>query len=246
MGQKIDRTLFGLVGKAISDYELIRSDDRILLGISGGKDSLLMAWILSDIGKRSPVKFTLEAVTIDLGEPWEFDEKGLSRVRRFLADLDIPYHVVSSNIGKIVTRYETRKAPCSLCANLRRGYLHQVANDLGTRKVALAHHIDDAIETLLMNMFYQGGLRCFKPKTYLSRRQIEVIRPMVYVEERKIAQAARVLSLPVIRQTCGFSGTTSRQFMKDLVTELSQDIPGLRRQMRNVLQSIWPKPTLHD
>ncbi len=243
MSKKIDRHLFGLAGKAISDYQLIQPGDRILIGVSGGKDSLFMAWILSDIKKRSPVKFSLEAATITLGEPWQFSEKDISRVGQFLAGLGIPYHVVPSNIARVVTGYETRKTPCSLCANLRRGYLHRFANELGIRKVALAHHIDDAIETLLMNMFYQGGLRCFKPKTYLSRRQIEVIRPLVYLEEHKIAETATNLGFPVISSTCGFSGTTSRQFMKDLIIELSQDIPGLRRQMRNVLQSIWLRPS---
>lgn len=239
MGKGINRRIFGVIGSAISDYELIQDGDRILLGISGGKDSLFMAWALADIRRRAPVEFSLEAVTIDPGGPWKFDEAAIDSIHRFLSVIGVPYHVVTSNIARVVIRGHGRKTPCSLCANLRRGYLHQAANDLGMSKVALGHHLDDAIETLLLNMFYQGNLRCFQPKTYLSRRNIEVIRPMVYVEEPWIAKASSKLGLPVTPPTCGFSGNTSRQHMKGLVSGLSENIPGLRRQMRNVFKSLW-------
>lgn len=242
---RVGRELFGPLGSAISDYGLIGLDDRILMGISGGKDSLFMAWALSDIRKRSPVKFSLEAITINPGEPWEFPESGLDSIRQFLAGLDIPYHVVPTNIARIVTRHHGRKTECSLCSNLRRGYLYKTASDLGVTKVALAHHLDDAIETLLLNMFYQGKFRCFRPKTFLSRRNVEVIRPMVYLEEERISRASSTLGLPVMSPTCSVTGTTCRQSMKALVSGLSSGVPGLRTQMRNILKAYWMEAQAH-
>lgn len=235
------RDLFSPLGTAISDYSLIKSNDRILMGISGGKDSLLMAWALSDIKRRSPVKFSLEAITIDPGEPWEYDESGLDSIRQFLRGMNIPYYVIATNIARIVTRHKGKKTKCSLCSNLRRGYLYKTASDMGIPKVALAHHLDDAIETLFLNMFYQGKFGCFRPKTYLSRTQVEVIRPLLYLEEAKIAKASKRLGLPVVPAACSVTGTTCRQSMKVLVTKLGHSIPGLRHQMRNVLKSYWLK-----
>ncbi len=236
---RVGRELFGPLGSAISDYDLIGSSDRILMGISGGKDSLFMAWALSDIRKRSPVKFSLEAITINLGKPWEFAESRLDSIRQFLAGLDIPYHVVPTNIARIASRHHGRKTECSLCSNLRRGYLYKTASELGIRKVALAHHLDDAIETLFLNMFYQGKFRCFRPKTFLSRRNVEVIRPMVYLEEKRIAKASSTLGLPLMPPACSVTGTTCRQSMKALIDGLSSSVPGLRIQMRNVLKAYW-------
>lgn len=233
------RELFGPLGEAISDFGLIGDNDAVLLGISGGKDSLLLAWLLADIRKRAPVKFSLHAITVDPGEPSGFEKHELQRIERFLSDLEIPYHVVESHIAKIVDEYPTKKTACSLCANLRRGALYKTASELGFKKVALAHHLDDAIETLFLNMFYQGSLRCFQPKTYLTRRQVEVIRPLVYIEEQKIIKASQDLDLPVIPSKCPVAGTTCRQEMKKLVSTLAQEIPGFRNQMRGVLRDLW-------
>ena len=239
MGKALHRKIFSAIGSAIADYEMIQAGDRVLLGVSGGKDSLLMAWALADIRKRSPVKFSLEAITIDPGEPWKLDEDRISAVGSFLADIGIPHHVVTSDIAKIVAKHHSRKTPCSLCANLRRGCLHQAANRLGFNKVALGHTLDDAIETLFLNMFFQGSLRCFRPKTYLSRRNVEVIRPLVYVEEPWIIQAASRLRLPVVPSPCTYSGNTNRQYMKSILAQLNGNIPGIKRKMVNVLQAVW-------
>jgi len=239
LGKRPGRELFRPLGKAISDYKLIKDNDEILLGISGGKDGLIMAWLLADIRKRAPVKFSLAALTIDPGEPFGFKEKELQVLEDFLKGLKIPYHVVKTNIAKVVQEYPTKKTACSLCANLRRGAFYKAARQLGFKKVSLAHHLDDAIETLLLNMFYQGSFRCFKPKTYLTRRQVEVIRPLVYIEEWKIAKATKDLELPVIPPKCHIAGTTCRQAMKELVSRLSAEIPGMRKQMRRVLKQLW-------
>lgn len=239
VNKRFRRQLFSSIGDAIADHEMIQAGDRILVAVSGGKDSLFMAWALADIRKRSPIKFHLEAVTIDPGEPWQLSSAQLSAISSFLSGLGIPHHVVPSQIAQIVMNYPGNKTPCSLCANLRRGCLHQTASELGFNKVALGHTLDDAIETLFLNMFFTGSLRCFRPKTYLSRRRVEVIRPIVYVEEPWIVQAAKELALPVAPAQCSYSGNTNRHSMKTLVAELSENIPGLRRKMTNVLKAVW-------
>lgn len=231
--------VFGPIGQAISDYDLIEEGDRIVVGVSGGKDSLFLAWALSDILKRSPAKFSLEAVIVDLGEPWPIDPDALQDVCKFLEQLNIPHHVIYSNIAKIVTGYEGNKTECSLCSRLRRGCLYKTAHEMGANKVALAHHLDDAIETLFMNMFYQGRLDCFRPKTYLSRQQIQVIRPLLYLEEKQIDKTARQTGLPVVPAVCTVSGNTSRQSMKELVAQLEMSIPGVKHQLLSVLKALW-------
>ncbi len=231
--------IFGPIGKAISDYSLIQPGDRIIIGVSGGKDSLFMAWALSDILRRSPAKFSVEAVTIDLGEPWAMEESSVRSVSEFLEQIGISHRVIHSSIAKVVTEYESKKTKCSLCSRLRRGCLYKNAREMGVSKVALAHHLDDAIETLLMNMFYQGRIDCFRPKTFLTRQEVEVIRPLVYVEENQIEKAAKNLDLPVVAPGCTLSGNTSRQAMKNLVRELEGNIPGVRHQMMNVLKTLW-------
>jgi len=235
------RDIFRPLGQAISLFSLIGQNDKVLLGISGGKDSLVLAWLLSDIRKRAPVKFSLGAVTINPGPPYAFSPEDIRNIRQYLEDLDIPYTVVDTGIAGIVRAYPTKKTACSLCANLRRGTLYKTARELGYRKVALAHHLDDAIETLFLNMFYQGNLRCFRPKTFLTRRAVEVIRPLVYIEEERITQTARLLSLPVVETKCTIAGTTERQSMKNLVTDLAREIPSFRNQMRRVLEQLWLK-----
>lgn len=231
--------VFSHVGRAISDWSMFQKGDRVLLGISGGKDSLLMAWALADILRRSPVKFHMEAVTVDPGEPSAFTSEDIENISRFMKSLDIPYSVESSHIAKIVEVYPTKKTACSLCANLRRGALCRIARQRGFNKLALAHHLDDAIETFFLNMFYQGSLRCFQPVTYLSRQQVTVVRPLVYLEEQTVIRAAGKLKLPVVPARCPVSGTTRRQEMKNAISDLSSHIPGFRNQMRGALIHLW-------
>ncbi|HHX29436.1 MAG TPA: tRNA 2-thiocytidine(32) synthetase TtcA [Firmicutes bacterium] len=231
--------LYRHLGQAVSDYSMIHPDDRILLGISGGKDSLFMAYALDRLRRRSPVKFDLAGITIDPGEPTGFTPSELESIRGFLESLDIPYHVVPSHIAKIVEQHPSSKTACSLCANLRRGALYKAANELGYKKVALAHHLDDAIETLFLNMFYQSNFRCFAPSTHLTRRDVVAIRPLIYIPEKEIARSVRRLGLPVIETRCPVAGTTCRQEMKDVVNLLAGRIPDLRNHMRSVLKDLW-------
>lgn len=239
------RHVFRLLGEAISDFEMIKDED-ILLGISGGKDSLLMAWLLADIRKRAPVKFGLKAITIDPGSPSAFSPEDISTIRDYLESLGISYTVIDTNIARIVQEYPTKKTACSLCANLRRGALYKEASTAGIRKVALGHHLDDAIETLFLNMFFQGKFRCFQPRTFLTRTRVEVIRPLVYIEESTIQKACKTLGIPVVATRCPIAGTTERQHMKQLVRDLSSQIPGFHNQLRRVLKSLWTADSPSD
>lgn len=233
------RGLYPPLGRALSDYAMIRTAEPILLGISGGKDSLMMAYLLSEMRNRSPVKFSLSGITVDPGEPSGFADEELKSMGEFLGNLGIEHHVVRTSIAKIVSEYPGGTNACSLCANLRRGAIHKAAGKLGFRRVALAHHLDDAIETFFLNMFYQSGLRCFDPVTYLSRTGVTLIRPLVYIPEREIVKAGDRLGLPVIKTKCPIAGTTVRQSMKALVDQLSREVPGFRNHLRSVLRRIW-------
>ena len=233
------RGLYPPLGRALADYAMITSEKDILLGVSGGKDSLLMAYLLDQMRARSPVKFTLSAITVDLGGASGFTDQDLAAIKDYLAGLGIPHYVVRTHIAEIVQEYPHGKTACSLCANLRRGAIYKTAREMGFDTVALAHHLDDAIETLFLNMFYQSSLRCFEPKTFLSRQKVTVIRPLVYVPEQDVVRTAKKLGLPVVPTKCPIAGTTNRQAMKEFVRQLSGQIPGFRNHMRSVLKKVW-------
>ncbi|MGE5578589.1 MAG: tRNA 2-thiocytidine biosynthesis TtcA family protein [Bacillota bacterium] len=232
------RGLYPLLGRALSDYRMIDTAEPVLLGISGGKDSLMMAYLLNEMRNRSPVKFTLVGLTVDPGGESGFTDAELETVRLFLEGMGIPYRVVRTKINSIIQGHPQESA-CSLCANLRRGAIYKTANEMGIRRVALAHHLDDAIETLFLNMFYQSSLRCFDPKTYLSRRDVTAIRPLVYIPEKDIVRVSQRLGLPVIKTRCPVAGTTRRQEMKAVVSDLSAKIPAFRNHLRSVLKQVW-------
>lgn len=240
MPKVFPRMLYHLVGKAISDFNLIAENDVVLVAVSGGKDSMLLASILAELHRRAPVKFQVRALTIDPGGELGLDPEERATLESYFESLGEPYNIVPTEIAKIVEAYPNKKnTACSLCANLRRGALHKTAQEMGANKVALGHHLDDAIETLFLNMFYQGSLRCFHPRTYLTRREVTVIRPLVYVPEEEIIKAVKRLEIPVLTAKCPYAGHTLRQAMKDRVTELARKIPGFRNQLRGALGDLW-------
>ncbi len=232
------RRLYPQLGRALSDYSMIDQAKPVLLGISGGKDSLLMAYLLNEMRNRSPVKYSLVGLTVDPGGESGFTDEELAGIGGFLGSMGIPHHVVRTKIAAILEGHPTENA-CSLCANLRRGAIYKTADEMDVRTVALAHHLDDAIETLFLNMFYQSSLRCFEPKTFLSRRGITAIRPLIYIPEREIESVSRKLFLPVVKARCPVSGTTKRQEMKEVVKSLSAKIPAFHNHMRSVLRHVW-------
>lgn len=230
------KELWQRIGKANEDFALVEDGDHIAIGLSGGKDSLTLVWAMNEWQKFSPVNFKISVITLDMG--WGGD---LSPLVRYCAELRVPYHIEPTKIGPIV--FDTRKEanPCSLCAKLRRGTLHNVAKDMGCNKVALAHHLDDALETMLLCMSFESRIKTFKPKTYLDRKDITLIRPLIYVEEKTILQIVDKLGLPVVHNPCPANGRTKRQDMKEVLTCWEKHNPKLRENLLSALRNndIW-------
>lgn len=226
--------------KAIQDFDMIQENDKIAVGLSGGKDSLTLLHILKNYQRFSPQKFELIAITLN---PGGVDNSPLYKLCK---DLDIEFHEVQTNIKEIVFDIRKEKNPCSLCANLRRGALNDTAKKLGCTKVALGHHKDDAIETFVMSLFYEGRVNCFSPKTYLDKQGITVIRPMVYIEEYMTKKATKEFKYPVIENPCPANGSTKRQDVKELLAQLNNTMPGVKRNIFGALNNseklfIWDK-----
>lgn len=226
--------MLGLMRKAIEEYRMIVPGDRILVGVSGGKDSVVLLTGLARLRAFLGVDYELEALTLDLGFGGE--DGDFSPVAELCRELEVPYTVKRTEIGPIVFDLRREPNPCSLCARMRRGALHDVAKALGCNKVALGHHADDAVETFLMNLLDEGRVGCFSPVTYLSRKDLTVIRPMVYAREADVAHAQRVNSLPVIQSKCPADHTTNRQWTKDFLRQLDREKPGVKQRILGAMR----------
>jgi tRNA 2-thiocytidine biosynthesis protein TtcA len=213
------KRILGNIRKAIDDYSMIEDGDRICVGVSGGKDSLTLLVELSKLRRFYPKKFELEAVTLTLAVG-EFD---LTPVKKLCEELEVNYTIEETYIGKIIFEIRQEKSPCSMCANLRRGALNNVAKRLGCNKVALAHHKDDVIETVLMSTLYEGRFHTFSPVTYLKRKDLYLIRPLIYTEEREVRQFIRENGIQIVPSPCHVDGTTKRQYIKELLSTLQRD-----------------------
>jgi len=227
MGEFSIRKILGQTRKAIQDYDMIQEGDRIALGVSGGKDSLTLLIALRRLMDFFPLKFELKAVTLAMG----IGEPDFSPVARLCESIGVEYIVEDTNIGKIVFEARQENNPCSLCANLRRGALNNTALRLGCNKVALAHNSDDAVETLLLSTFYEGRIHTFSPVTYLDKKDITVIRPLIYVEEKQIKAFIKDQNLQVVQNPCTANGNTKREYIKDLIVHLSAD----NRDVKNTI-----------
>lgn len=211
---------------------MIQEGDRIAVGVSGGKDSLTLLMALRKLKDFYPCKFELKAITISMG----LDGMDFSPVNRLCADIGVEYVIEDTYIGKIVFESIKEENPCSLCANLRRGALNNAAIKLGCNKVALAHSRDDAIETLLLSTFYEGRIHSFSPVTYLDKKEIYVIRPLIYVEEKQIKAFVKQNGVTVIQNPCPANGHSKRQYIKDLLKALSADNRELRSNIFGALK----------
>ena len=215
-------------------YNMIEEGDVVAVGVSAGKDSLSLLYTLSALLRFYPKKFKLIAITVDM----EFDELGGGRpkadytpIANLCKELGVEYFVEESHIAKIVFDIRKEKSPCSLCAKLRRGALNEAEKRLGANKVALGHHFDDAVQTFMLNLFYEGRIGCFSPVTYLDRTDITVIRPLVYAPEKDVEYFARHTELPVIESSCPANKNTEREEMKTLLSELERNNRGLRHRI---------------
>ncbi len=219
--------ILSYVRRGLADYDMIKPNDKIAVGISGGKDSLTLLAALAEMRRFYPVPFSLVAITIDMG----FEGVDFTPVKEFCDRLDVPYRVVKTDIAKVIFDIRKEPNPCSLCAKMRRGALHAAAKEEGCQSVALGHHFDDAVETFMMNLFHEGRLGCFSPVSYLSKSDLYLIRPMIYTKEKDVRYFAGHTELPVIPSPCPEDKHTERETMKQLLREQEKLLPGLRHRI---------------
>lgn len=229
--------LLSYTRKAIDDYQMIEDGDRIAVGISGGKDSLTLLYALASLQRFYPKKFSLIAVSVDLG----YEGFDLSPVTALCAALGVEYHVIPTEIGKMVFSSQNDGSPCSLCAKLRKGALNNAVKEYGCNKVAYAHHMDDVVETMFLSMIFESRFYCFPPVTYLDRTDLTVIRPMIYVSEAEVKGFRNKYHLPVVENPCPVDGATKRQYAKNLVRQINLDHPGAKQRIfRAVMEGNIP------
>lgn len=228
------RLILSHMRRCVEDYNMILSGDRIAVGVSGGKDSLVLLYAMAKLKEFYPVPFELHAVTVHPG-PEEMD---FSPVAELCRELGVEYHLVQTEIFRIIFDYRKEKNPCSMCAKMRRGAMHNALKELGINKVALGHHFDDAVETFFLSLFYEGRLSCFQPVTYLDRTGITQIRPLLYCGENLVRHTAQRLDLPVVKNPCPADGATKRQEIKELVYELQGRYPGLKARAFGAMQRL--------
>ena len=226
--------ILSLLRRCVEDYDMIQAGDRVAVGVSGGKDSLTLLAALARLSRFYPKPFTVEAFTIDLGMPG----MDFSPVADFCRDLEVPYHLIPTQIGKVLFETRQEKNPCALCAKMRRGKPHEAMVGEGITTIALGHHYDDAVETFFLSLFYENRLSCFHPVTFLDRMGVTQIRPLLYVSEGMIRDGAARLSLPVVKNTCPADGYTKRQEVKELVTELGKRYPGVKNSVFTAMQRL--------
>ena len=224
--------ILGLVRRCVEDYRMIGPNDRIAVGVSGGKDSLLTLVALAQLRRFYPIPFSLEAITLEMGMPG----MDFSPVAALCEKLQVPYQRIQVPVYQIVFEERREKNPCSLCAKLRRGSLHTALTERGIHKIALGHHYDDAIETLLMNLLFEGRIGCFQPVTYLNRTDVTQIRPLLYCREDEIRRTAERLQLPVVHNPYPADGSSRRQEIKELIGQLEKTYPDLKQKLFGSIQ----------
>lgn len=236
------KTTLGCLRRADKDFHMIAPGDKIAVGVSGGKDSLLLLYALALYRRFSHVDYELHAFTMTLGlEPFD-----LSGVRALCEELGVPYTVRETEIAHILFDIRKEKNPCALCAKMRRGVLNDLALENGCNKLALGHHREDAIETLLMSLLYEARLHTFHPVTYLSRTGLTAIRPLVYLPESHVLKMEKALNLPVVKSPCPLDGNTKRQEMKELLNDLTRRYPSAPEYILSALKNdkqygLWQK-----
>lgn len=226
------KKVISLTRRAIEDYNMIKEGDKIAVGVSGGKDSLVLLYALAELSRYYPKKFEVTALTLDMGYKADW-----SPIQAFCDKLGVEYKVKYTNIKEVVFDIRKETNPCSLCAKMRRGALNDFAIESGCRKIALGHHNDDVLETFFLSLMHEGRIHCFSPVTYLDRTDLYQIRPMIYVRERDIRGVVNNHDIPVVKSLCPADGATQREYMKDLIKRLEKEShPGLRKRLFAAIQ----------
>ena len=228
--------LIGLVRRCVQDYNMIVEGDRIGVGVSGGKDSVALLVFLAELRKYNDKAFDIEAITIDMGLGMDY-----TPIAQLCEQLDVKFNLIKTEIGPIIFDHRKEKNPCSMCAKMRRGALNQAILDRGMNKLALGHHYDDAVETFMMSLIYEGRISCFQPVTDLDRTGIIQIRPMLYIHEKTVDSFVTRNDLPIITNRCPVDKYTKREEIKQLVYDLSATYPDLKERIFGAMQR-FPLP----
>ena len=226
--------LTGTVRRCIEDYKMIEQGETIAIGVSGGKDSLALLCALVDLRQYHPKQIKLHAVTLDMG----FERMDFTGIEKLCKNLEVPYTIKQTDIARIVFDERKEKNPCSLCAKMRRAALCNIIKDLGIKKLALAHHYDDAVETFLLSLLYEGRLHCFQPVTHLDRTDVIQIRPMMYVGEKAITKLVETQKLPVVQNTCPMNGVSKREEIKTLLKKLGTNHPDIKSKIFGAIRRL--------
>lgn len=235
----------GCVRRAVDDYGMINEGDRVAVGVSGGKDSMLLLAALRQLQSYYPKRFELGAITIELG----FEGMDFTPLKRFCEERGIEYTCVKTDIKEVVFDVRQEDNPCSLCAKMRRGALNNTLRERGMNKLALGHHFDDAVETFMMSLLFEGRLSCFQPVTYLDRSGVMQIRPLIYAGEQRIANLAAALELPIVENPCPQDKTSKRYEIKQLLKSMCGEYPDMKTKVFGAMQRLplpgWA-PGAHD
>lgn len=224
----------GLVRRCVEDYKMIEDGDRIAVGVSGGKDSVALLNALANLRGYYPKKFELFAVTVSMG----FEGMDFTPIREMCNKLEVPFILRETQIKQIIFDERKEKNPCALCAKMRRGVLNDTILEQGINKIALGHHFDDAVETFMMSLFYEGRISCFQPVTYMSRVGVTQIRPMLYIGEGTVESLVKRYELPVVQNKCEMDKRSKRQEVKDLIKNLSAQYPDLKSKVFGAMQRL--------
>lgn len=231
------RRLLSCTRRAVDEYDLISDGDRIAVGLSGGKDSIALLCALINLSVFYPKRFELIGVTVDMGfEDIGRPEMNYSGIADFCSAHRIEYKLVKTSLAEVIFKIREESNPCSLCAKMRRGIIHDTAKKAGCNKVALGHHFDDAVETFILNLLHEGRLGSFSPKTYLDRRDITIIRPLIYAPEKDIRYFVSCNNLPLVETSCPEDGHTEREEVKKLISSLERRYDGVRHRIFGAMQ----------
>ena len=226
--------LAGLMRRAIEKYDMIQPGDRIAVGVSGGKDSL--ALLVGLVQLKDYIGIPYEVVAITLDPCFGGVQTDYTPVAQLCEKLGVEYVLKRTEIGQIIFDVRNESNPCSLCARMRRGCLHDAAKENNCNKIALGHHYDDAVETFIMNLFQEGRIGCFQPVTYLSRKDLTMIRPMVMAEESLISAAAHHENLPVVKSKCPVDGSTNRERTKEWIRMMDKESKGFKKRLYGAME----------
>lgn len=227
--------VLGYMRKAILDYRMIENGDAVAVVVSGGKDSVALLTGLCRLREFIGIDYTVHAVTVD--PCFDGAETDYTPITALCERYGVGHHIRRSELGDIIFNRRKEKNPCSLCARMRRGMLHDMTKALGCTKLALGHHCDDAVETFIMNLFHEGRVGCFQPVTYLSRKDLTMIRPLIFAPEREITNAVGRCGLPIVKSACPVDGVTARQTTKQWLRDMEKNgYPGITKRIYGAIQ----------